>query len=150
MRVLIARVACSCEILVKNRLEPARPAGRPRAKPHREISILAPFFEVQKMDISGAYSKQYHGYACSSGRLLLPARFRRPVLLVLLVIMIRLPPVCECVFFVFVVVAKRLLTKQISAKSIYMELPHGGKGGKRGGEKKFSAYLERYTSSGEF
>ena len=58
------------------------PAGRPRAKPHREISILAPFFEVQKMDISGAYSKQYRGYACSSGRLLFPARFRRPVSLV--------------------------------------------------------------------
>ena len=46
---LIARVACSCEILVKNRLEPARPPGRPRAKPHREISISAPFFEVQKI-----------------------------------------------------------------------------------------------------
>ena len=62
------------------------PAGRPRAKPHRKISILAPFFEVQKMDISGPYSKQYRGYACSSGRLLVPAHLRRPVLLVIIII----------------------------------------------------------------
>ena len=34
------------------------------------------------MDISGAYSEQFRGYACFPGRLFFPARFRRPVLLV--------------------------------------------------------------------
>ena len=85
-RFYIARVARSCEILVKNRLEPARPAGRPGGPGQNPIGryrFWPLFLEVQKMDISGAYSKQYRGYACSSGRLLLPARFRRPVLLVL-------------------------------------------------------------------
>ena len=37
---------------------------------------------MRKIGISGAYSKQFRGYACSSGHLLFYARFRCPVLLV--------------------------------------------------------------------
>ena len=49
---LIARVACSCEILVKNRLEPARPAGRPRAKHHKGMLFEPLFLKCEKWTFS--------------------------------------------------------------------------------------------------
>ena len=43
--VVIARAACSCKMLVKNRFQPARPAGRPApGNLHNETIDFGPFF----------------------------------------------------------------------------------------------------------
>ena len=46
--ILVARVARSCEILVKNRLEPARPAGWPRANQGKGLRFWPLFLKCEK------------------------------------------------------------------------------------------------------
>ena len=51
LATLIARAACFCKMLVKNRFQPARPAPN---KLHNVTIDLGPFFKVKKTHIFGA------------------------------------------------------------------------------------------------
>ena len=102
---IIARAACFCKMLVKNRFQPARPAGRPRANYLIKLLIFGTFFRSEKKwifpepitssirDFEATFFTSLISIpsACSSGRPLF-ARLRRPTLLVLVYLMINIRP----------------------------------------------------------
>ena len=92
--IIIARVACFCKMLVKNRFQPARPAGRPRANHLSNYRFWPVFSKWKKWIFPEPITSSIRDFeatfftspisiasACSSGRPLF-ARLRRPALLV--------------------------------------------------------------------
>ena len=99
-RQFIARAACFCKMLVKNRFQPARPAGRPAGRPRANDPNNYRFWHaiskwnkwvfpepitssVRDFEATFFTSPISIASACSSGRPLF-ARLRRPALLVLM------------------------------------------------------------------
>ena len=94
---LIARVACFCKMLVKNRFQPARPAGRPRANDPSNYRFWHAISKWKKWVFPAPITSSIRDFeatfftslisiphACSSGRPLF-ARLRRPALLVYII-----------------------------------------------------------------